>query len=97
MAGRVGIDVARGRAEVSGEPLDLTPTEFQLLALLVSQAGRVVRRRALIEQIWGEKAPHTDRAVDAHIKAIRRKLGRARDCLETVRGIGYRFSDAAAE
>ena len=97
VAGRVGIDVARGRAEVSGEPLDLTPTEFQLLAFLVSQAGRVVRRRALIEQIWGEKAPHTDRAVDAHIKAIRRKLGRARDCLETVRGIGYRFSDAVAE
>ena len=82
---------------MSGEPLDLTPTEFQLLALLVSQAGRVVRRRALIEQVWGEKAPHTDRAVDAHIKAIRRKLGAARDCLETVRGIGYRFSDTVAE
>ena len=95
--GRVTVDVSRGRAEVSGETLDLTPTEFQLLALLVSQAGRVVRRRALIEQIWGEKAPHTDRAVDAHIKAIRRKLGAARDCLETVRGIGYRFSDAVAE
>jgi two-component system phosphate regulon response regulator PhoB len=97
VAGRVQIDVARGRAQASGEPLDLTPTEFQLLAHLVSQAGRVVRRRALIEQVWGEKAPHTDRAVDAHIKAIRRKLGRARDCLETVRGIGYRFSDAVAE
>ncbi len=97
VAGRVTVDVARGRAEVSGEPLDLTPTEFQLLALLVSQAGRVVRRRALIEQVWGEKAPHTDRAVDAHIKAIRRKLGAARDCLETVRGIGYRFSDTVAE
>jgi two-component system phosphate regulon response regulator PhoB len=97
VAGRVTIDVARGRAEVSGEPLDLTPTEFQLLALLVSQAGRVVRRKELIEQVWGGKAPHTDRAVDAHIKAIRRKLGAARDCLETVRGIGYRFSDAIAE
>ena len=96
-AGRVSIDVARGRAEVSGERLDLTPTEFQLLALLVAEAGRVVRRRALIEQVWGAKAPHTDRAVDAHIKAIRRKLGRARDCLETVRGVGYRFSDPTAQ
>ena len=97
VAGRITIDVARGRAQASGEPLDLTPTEFQLLAHLVSHAGRVVRRRALIEQVWGEKAPHTDRAVDAHIKAIRRKLGRVRHCLETVRGIGYRFSDTAVE
>jgi len=96
-AGRVTVDTERRHAEVAGERLDLTPTEFQLLALLVSESGRVVRRRALIEQIWGEKASQTDRAVDAHIKAIRRKLGRARDCLETVRGVGYRFSDPAAE
>ena len=95
--GSVRVDSASGRAEVSGERVDLTATEFQLLALLIAESGRVVRRRTLIEQIWGEKAPHTDRAVDAHIKAIRRKLGRARDCLETVRGVGYRFSDPAVE
>jgi two-component system phosphate regulon response regulator PhoB len=93
--GSVSVDVAAGRAEVDGERVDLTPTEFQLLALLVAEAGRVVRRRTLIEKIWGEKAPHTDRAVDAHVKAIRRKLGKARDCLETVRGVGYRFSEAS--
>ena len=56
-----------------------------------------MRRRDLIEAVWGVKAPHTDRAVDAHIKAIRRKLGPARDCLETVRGVGYRFSDSGEE
>ena len=95
--GRVKIDMASARAEVGGERLDLTPTEFQLLATLVAESGRVVRRRALIEQIWGENAPQTDRAIDAHVKAIRRKLGRARDCLETVRGVGYRFSDPATE
>ena len=93
--GRVTLDAARGRAEVAGERLDLTPTEFQLLALLVAEAGRVVRRRALIERVWGAKAPQTDRAIDAHVKAIRRKLGAARDCLETVRGVGYRFADPA--
>ncbi len=93
IAGLVSVDRERARAEVSGTRIDLTPTEFQLLAALVSQAGRVVRRRALIEQVWGENAFHSDRAVDAHIKAIRRKLGPARDCLETVRGVGYRFSD----
>jgi DNA-binding response OmpR family regulator len=54
-------------------------------------------RRTLIERIWGEKAPQTDRAVDAHIKAIRRKLGKSRGCLETVRGVGYRFSDSEGE
>jgi two-component system phosphate regulon response regulator PhoB len=96
-AGNVSIDVAGGRAEVGGERLDLTPTEFQILAFLVGQAGRVVRRRALIEHIWGEKAPQTDRAIDAHVKSIRRKLGEARDCLETVRGVGYRFSDVHPE
>ena len=95
-AGRVMVDVARGRAEVSGARLDLTPIEFQLLARLVAEAGRVVRRRDLIEQVWGGRAPETDRAVDAHVKAIRRKLGPARDCLETVRGVGYRFSDPSA-
>jgi two-component system phosphate regulon response regulator PhoB len=91
--GTVAVDFSSGRAEVGGERLDLTPTEFQLLALLVGESGRVVRRRTLIERIWGDQAPPTDRAVDAHIKAIRRKLGGARDCLETVRGVGYRFSD----
>jgi len=94
--GRVTVDRARARAEVSGERLALTPIEFQLLALLVAEAGRVVRRRDLIDRVWGARTPQTDRAVDAHVKAIRRKLGRARDCLETVRGVGYRFTDASA-
>jgi DNA-binding response OmpR family regulator len=96
-AGSVTIDAASARAEVDGERLDLTPTEYQLLALLVAEAGRVVRRRTLIERIWGEQAPQTDRAVDAHVKSIRRKLGKARDRLETVRGVGYRFSDPALD
>jgi two-component system phosphate regulon response regulator PhoB len=95
--GTVTVDPARGRVEAGGRRLDLTPIEFQLLAVLAEESGRVVRRRALIERIWGEKAPHTDRAVDAHIKAIRRKLGDARGCLETVRGVGYRFSDPDGE
>ena len=95
--GSVRVDPASGRAEAGGERLDLTPIEFQLLARLAAESGRVVRRRILIERIWGEKAPHTDRAVDAHLKSIRRKLGKARGCLETVRGVGYRFSDPDAE
>ena len=88
------VDVERGRAEVAGEPLDLTATELRILAMLLGRAGKVVRRRELIERLWGPEAPQSDRAIDAHVKSIRRKLGRARDLLETVRGVGYRFTDS---
>jgi DNA-binding response OmpR family regulator len=88
------LDLERGRAEVRGERIELTPTELSILALLVQREGRVVRRRELIEELWGADACPSDRVVDAHIKSIRRKLGRARECLETVRGVGYRLSRA---
>jgi DNA-binding response OmpR family regulator len=91
--GLVRIDSAAQRAEVSGRRLDLTPKEFELLAALVSQEGRVLRRRELIERLWGVQAPQSHRAIDAHIKSIRRKLRGARGCIETVRGVGYRYSN----
>ncbi len=90
----VQIDLERCRAEVEGERVELTPTEFQILAALLERAGRVVRRRDLIKRLWGPDVPLSDRAIDAHVKSIRRKLGKARNCIETVRGVGYRFSDA---
>jgi two-component system phosphate regulon response regulator PhoB len=94
--GPVRVDARTGRAMVRGERIELTAREFALLLELVSQSGRVVRRRQLILQVWGDRAPPTDRAIDAHVKSIRRKLGSARDCIETVRGVGYRFvSDPA--
>jgi two-component system phosphate regulon response regulator PhoB len=93
----VHIDAERGRAELRGAQLELTPTELEILSALVSQAGKVVRRRELIERLWGRDAPQSDRAVDAHVKSIRRKLGGDRDCLETVRGVGYRFSEPRPE
>jgi DNA-binding response OmpR family regulator len=73
--------------------LDLTPREFQLLAALMGHAGRVLTRKQLIVRVWSNESEHTDRVVDAHIKSIRRKLGEAKHCVETVRGVGYRFSD----
>ncbi len=90
----VQIDFERRRAEVDGERIDLTPTEFQILSALLSRAGRVVRRRDLIKRLWGPEVPLSDRAIDAHVKSIRRKLGRARSCIETVRGVGYRLSES---
>ena len=91
--GLVSVDERAGRVSVQGEPVDLTAREFALLRELAAHAGRVVRRRQLLDQLWGRQASPTDRAIDAHIKSIRRKLGKARDCIETVRGVGYRFVD----
>jgi DNA-binding response OmpR family regulator len=89
--GLVQLDVRAGRAKVAGASVDLTQKEFELLARLVAHAGRVVRRHQLIADLWGAGTPPSDRAIDAHIKSIRRKLGAASRCIETVRGVGYRF------
>ncbi len=91
----IHLDPRSGRVLVEGRRVDLTPRELELLSALIAQAGRVVRRSQLIERLWGGQAPHSERAIDAHIKSIRRKLGRARDYVETVRGVGYRLSEEA--
>jgi DNA-binding response OmpR family regulator len=77
--------------------LDLTPREYQLLAALIQNAGRVLTRRQLIVRVWGGESAQTDRVVDAHVKAIRRKLGEAKNSIETVRGVGYRFSETPVD
>ena len=89
--GPITVDVRAGRVSVEGRIVDLTAREFALLHELAANSGRVVRRRQLIEQLWSGQPSPTDRAIDAHIKSIRRKLGDARECIETVRGVGYRF------
>lgn len=92
-AGLVSLHPSTGSVLVNDERVDLTPREFHLLASLLRHSGRVVTRRQLIVDVWGDESAQTDRLVDAHIKAIRRKLGVAKRCIETVRGVGYRFSD----
>ena len=89
------VDRSSGVAILDDERLDLTPREFEILAVLAGQPGRVLRREQLIERVWGKQAPQSGRAIDAHIKSIRRKLGRARHRIETVRGVGYRFGGDA--
>jgi len=93
-AGTLRIDLDRLRAEVAGRRIDLTPKELQILAELLASAGKVVRRRELIERLWGSESAIGGRAIDAHIKNIRQKLGASRTQLETVRGVGYRISEA---
>ena len=96
-AGEVQVDVPRMRVSVAGRPVDLTPTEFQVLVTLVREPGRVFTRGQLLDAVHGVAFESYERAVDAHVKNIRRKIepaaGRPRYLL-TVHGVGYRFADA---
>jgi two-component system phosphate regulon response regulator PhoB len=89
----VMVDRNRHRATVDGEPLQLTRSEFRLLDTLIRQPGRVFRRSELIDAALGEDTIVMERTIDVHIRAIRRKLGRNADVIETVRGVGYRFRE----
>jgi DNA-binding response OmpR family regulator len=93
----VEIDVPRMRAFVGGVPVELTPTEFQLLATFLREPGRVFTRAQLLDAVHGVAIDSYERAIDAHVKNIRRKIepapGRPRYLL-TVHGVGYRFADA---
>jgi DNA-binding response OmpR family regulator len=96
-AGEVILDVPRLRATVAGRAIDLTATEFQLLATLVKQPGRVFTRAQLLDAAHGIAFESYERAIDAHIKNIRRKIEpdpRAPRLILTVYGVGYRFADA---
>jgi two-component system catabolic regulation response regulator CreB len=87
------LDRATRRAEVSGAPLELTRVEFDLLACMLDGPGRVYTRAELIDRVWGDGYAITDRTIDSHVKALRRKLGEAggdAGIIETVRGVGYR-------
>ena len=93
----VALDPARLRASIAGRPVDLTPTEFALLATLARQPGRVFTRSQLLDAIHGVAFEAYERAIDGHVKNLRRKLepdpAHPRYLL-TVHGAGYRFADA---
>jgi DNA-binding response OmpR family regulator len=86
------VDLASHSAQLAGQPLQLTPKEFDLLHLFVSNPGRAFTREFLLEHVWKETFEGYDRAVDAHITRLRRKLGPLSDCITTVWGVGYRFT-----
>jgi DNA-binding response OmpR family regulator len=96
-AGDVEIDTAKMRVSVAGAQVDLTPTEFQLLATLAREPGRVFTRSQLLDAVHGVAIESYERAIDAHVKNIRRKIeptpGSPRYVV-TVHGVGYRFADA---
>jgi two-component system OmpR family response regulator len=96
-AADVEVDMPRMRVSVAGRPVELTPTEFQLLSTFVREPGRVFTRSQLLDAVHGVAFESYERAIDAHVKNIRKKIesapGRPRYLL-TVHGVGYRFADA---
>jgi DNA-binding response OmpR family regulator len=90
--GGLVVDTAAHTANLDGRQLHLTPKEFQLLHLFVSNPGRAFSRDFLIERVWQGDYEGYDRAVDTHVTRLRRKLGTLGDAIQTVWGVGYRFT-----
>jgi two-component system, OmpR family, phosphate regulon response regulator PhoB len=78
-----------------GHEVRLTPKEFELFRYMVERPGRVVTRERLLEHVWGYETDVETRSIDAHIRRLRLKLGPARDHVETIVGLGYRFVPSA--
>ena len=87
------VDAIKHEVRIDGERTKFTATEFRLVHLLATHPGRAFTRDELLSRVIGEHATVTDRNIDVHVRMIRQKLGRYRDLLETVRGVGYRFRD----
>ncbi len=93
--GELRIDPARHLVSWWGKEIQLTATEFKLLLLLVERRGRVQSREQLLRDVWEYNSLIDTRTVDTHMRRLREKLGEAGEYLETVRGVGYRFVEAA--
>ena len=96
-AGPLTIDSSRHDATIDGKSIKLTLTEFRLLSAIVSARGRVLNRNQLMDKAIGTGVFVTDRAIDVHITAIRKKLGAAQWLIHTVRGVGYRLQESPEE
>ncbi len=88
--GQLTLDRRSQRVHVAGEEIALTATEFELLSVLAEDPGAVYRRTELLERVWSTSLYVTPKTVDAHIAAVRRKIGHP-DWIEAVRGVGFRL------
>jgi DNA-binding response OmpR family regulator len=89
--GEVVVDRAARRAWYRGDELPLRPKEFDLLALLVAEAGRAVTRERIMREVWDTDWLGSTKTLDTHVLALRHKIGA--EAITTLRGIGYRFED----
>ncbi|MDD4773966.1 MAG: response regulator transcription factor [Eubacteriales bacterium] len=93
-AGGVVMDLRAHTVTSDGDEVSLTLKEYELLLMLITNAGRVMSRDILLEKIWGYEYYGETRTVDVHIRTLRSKLGNNGEIIETVRGVGYRVSAA---
>jgi len=91
--GSIALSMAQRQVTVNDQRVMLTFTEFELLHSLMLNAGIVLSRDRLMEQIWGQDADLESRTVDMHIKALRHKLGPAGELIKTVRSVGYKMEE----
>jgi DNA-binding response OmpR family regulator len=90
-AGDVSVDLGARRAWRGDEELTLTPKEFDLVALLVAEAGRAVTRERIMSEVWDTAWTGSTKTLDTHVLTLRQKLGPG--SITTLRGVGYRFED----
>jgi len=91
--GTITLDQTRHEVVVGGRPVRLTSVEFKLLGMLMRRQGRVQHRDRLLNEVWGYESVIDTRTVDTHVRRLRKKLGKAADAIETVRGFGYRIRE----
>ena len=91
--GDIAIDRAQHKVTVKGKALDLTATEFKLLATLMERRGRVQSRDVLLNDVWSYDSLIDTRTVDTHVRRLREKLGKSGNHIETIRGFGYRMEN----
>jgi phosphate regulon transcriptional regulator PhoB len=90
--GKISLDRTHHEVKVRSKALELTPTEFKLLMILMERKGRVQSRERLLNDVWGYENLIDTRTVDTHVRRLREKLGAEAQRIETVRGFGYRVS-----
>ena len=90
--GGIRMDPSAPRVQADGAPVELTYKEFELLHLFLLNAGQVLTRDVIMQQVWGTDFCGESRTVDMHVRTLRQKLGNAGHCIQTVRKVGYRLA-----
>jgi two-component system phosphate regulon response regulator PhoB len=91
--GDLNIDLLKHKISYKDQEIKLTSIEFDIVEFLSRSPGRVWSREQILDNVWKEGKFIIDRAVDVHVRGLRKKLGKAKQYIETVRGVGYRFKD----
>ena len=90
-SGKIRLDKNTLHCFIEDKKIDLTPTEFKLLLLLIERVGNAQNRSDLLREVWGYRDTANSRTLDTHMKRLREKLGELSRCIETVRGVGYQY------